>query len=55
MQSPLDDLERGEKKTGASTVSHGLPGLCQILDRQLAGKLVTGGYLLYVSTYSFAA
>ena len=32
MQSPFDDLENrgGKKKTGASTVSHGLPGLCQI-------------------------
>jgi len=26
-----------------------------LLDRQLAGKLVSGGYLLYVSTYRFAA
>ena len=30
MQSPFDNLENREKKTGASTVSHGLPGLCQI-------------------------
>jgi len=41
MQSPLDDLERGEKKTGASTVSHGLPGLCQIY---LTGSWGETGY-----------
>ena len=58
MQSPFDDLEnRGVKKK--NWCKHGIAWIAWIvpnlLDRQLAGKLVTGGYLLYVSTYRFAA
>ena len=60
MQSPLDDLERrGEKKKKKNWCTHGIAWIAwlvpNLLDRQLAGKLVTGGYLLYVSTYRFAA
>ena len=39
-------------KHGIAWIAWIVPNL---LDRQLAGKLVTGGYLLYVSTYRFAA
>ena len=47
----------GEKKK--NWCKHGIAWIAWIvpnlLDRQLAGKLVSGGYLLYVSTYRFAA
>jgi len=45
-------MEQNWCKHGIAWIAWIVPNL---LDRQLAGKLVSGGYLLYVSTYRFAA